>query len=62
MEGAHSRLTGTKLGPTLLERGGGLVVNSGDDRRAVDEGNCREGLVGDGQIPRRDGAVEGQKG
>ena len=62
MEGVNSRLTGTELGPTLLERGGGLVVDGGDDRRTVDEGDSREGLVGNGQIPRRDGAVEGRKG
>ena len=62
MEGIDSRLTGTELDPTLLERGGGLVVDGGDDRRAVDEGDCRDGFMGDGQIPRRDSAVEGRKG
>ena len=62
MEGVDSCLTGTELDPTLLERGGGLVVDGGDDRRTVDEGNSQEGFVGNGQIPRRDGAVEGRKG
>ena len=53
MEGVNPRLMGTELGPTLLERGGGFVVDRRDDRGTVDEGDCRESLVGDRQIPRR---------
>ena len=51
VEGVNPRLAGTELGPTLLEKGGGFVVNCRDDRGTVDEGDSREGLVGDRQIP-----------
>ena len=53
MEGVNPRLTGTELGPTLLERGGGFVVDRRDDRGAIDEGDGREGLVGERQTPGR---------
>ena len=44
VEGRYSRLTG---------RGGRLEVECGEDGRAIDEGNGREGLVGERQRLRR---------
>ena len=44
VEGRDSRLTG---------RGGRLEVECGEDGRAIDEGNGREGLVGERQRLRR---------
>ena len=55
-------MAGTEFDPAFLEGGRGFVVDGGDDRGAVDEGDCRDGLVGDGQIPGWDCEVEGRKG
>ena len=61
-ERIDSRLAGTELDSVVLERGAGFVVNGGEDRGTVDEGDSRDCLVGDGQIPGRDCSVERRKG
>ena len=54
-------MAGTELDPVVLERGAGLVVDGGEDRGTVDEGDSWDCLVGDGQIPGRDCSVERRK-